>query len=169
MKVLETERLILRHQGIEDAEFIFTLVNDSSWLRFIGDRGVHTLQDARDYIRKGAMESYARHGFGLYLTILKDSGTPIGICGLVKRETLMDVDIGFAFLPQFVGKGYACESASAVMAHAKNDIGLKRVVAITSLDNHGSIRVLEKLGLRFERMIRPTDDKDEVALYAYNT
>jgi RimJ/RimL family protein N-acetyltransferase len=168
MNVLETERLILRHQTVDDAEFVFTLVNDPSWLRFIGDRGVRTLEDARDYIRKGAMDSYARHGFGLYLTALKDSGTPIGICGLVKRETLIDVDIGFAFLPQFAGKGYAFESASAVMTHAKNDIGLKRVVAITSPGNHGSIRVLEKLGLRFERMIRPVADKDEVTLYAYN-
>ena len=164
--VLETTRLILRHQTVDDAEFIFTLVNDPSWLRFIGDRGVRSVEDARNYIRKGAMDSYSRHGFGLYLTALKDSGTPIGICGLVKRETLDDVDIGFAFLPQYAGVGYAYESACAVMAHAKNDIGLKRVIAITNPDNVASIRLLEKLGLAFERKIRVAADKDEINLFA---
>ena len=166
MKVLETERLILHHQTIDDAEFVFALVNDPSWLRFIGDRGVRSLDDARNYILKGAMDSYARHGFGLYLTALRDTGAAIGICGLVKRETLADVDIGFAFLPQYVGCGYAYEAGRAVMAHAKNTIGLKRVVAITNPDNHASIRVLEKLGLTFERMIRVSSDKDEIKLFA---
>jgi RimJ/RimL family protein N-acetyltransferase len=164
--VLETQRLILRRQTIDDAEFIFSLVNDPSWLRFIGDRGVRSVEDARAYILKGAMDSYSRHGFGLYLTVLKDSGAPVGICGLVKRETLDDVDIGFAFLPQFAGQGYACESAYAVMTHAKNDIGLKRVIAITHPENLASIRLLKKLGLAFERKIRVASDKDEIDLFA---
>jgi RimJ/RimL family protein N-acetyltransferase len=165
MIVLETPRLILRRQTIEDAEFIFTLVNDPSWLRFIGDRSVRSLEDARGYILKGAMDSYSRLGYGLYLTTLKDSGIPIGICGLVKRETLVDVDIGFAILPQYAGNGYAYESARAVMTHAKNDIGLKRVIAITNPDNLASIRLLEKLGLKFERRIRVAADKDEINLF----
>jgi RimJ/RimL family protein N-acetyltransferase len=165
MPVLQTARLILRRQNVDDAGFIFDLVNDPSWLRFIGDRGVRSVDDARNYILKGAMDSYSRHGFGLYLTALKDSGTPVGICGLVKRETLADVDIGFAFLPQYAGKGYAYESACAVMAHAKNDIGLKRVIAITDPDNIASIRLLEKLGLAFERKIRVAADKDEINLF----
>ena len=164
--VLQTSRLILRHQTIDDAEFILALVNDPSWLRFIGDRDVHCVEDARNYIKKGAMESYSRHGFGLYLTALKDSGTPIGICGLVKRETLADVDIGFAFLPQYAGMGYGYESACAVMDHARNDIGLKRVIAITNPDNVASIRLIEKLGLAFERKIRVDPDKDEINLFA---
>ncbi len=165
MKVLETERLVLRRLTTDDAEFIFALVNDPSWLRFIGDRGVRNLQDARDYIRNGPMESYQTHGFGLYLTALKDSNVSIGICGLLKRETLPDADIGFAFLPQFVGKGHAYEAGSAVMAHAKSAFGLSRVVAVTNPDNHGSIRVLEKLGFSFERMVRMAADKDEIKLF----
>jgi RimJ/RimL family protein N-acetyltransferase len=164
--VLQTSRLILRHQTVHDAEFIFALVNDPSWLRFIGDRNVHSVEDARNYIEKGAMDSYSHHGFGLYLTALKDSGIPVGICGLVKRETLADVDIGFAFLPQYAGMGYAYESASAVMEHARNDIGLKRVIAITNPDNIASIRLLEKLGLAFERKIPVAADKDEINLFA---
>jgi ribosomal-protein-alanine N-acetyltransferase len=166
MTVLETQRLILRKLTLDDAPFMLALVNDPSWLHFIGDRGVRTPDDARDYLRKGAIASYELNGFGLYLTALKTSGIPLGICGLVKREGLVDVDIGFAFLPQFVGNGYAYESASTVMTHARNDIGLKRVVAITSPANRASIRVLEKIGLRFERMIRMTADQDEVSLYA---
>jgi len=166
--VLETPRLILRRQTTDDAEFIFRLVNDPSWLRFIGDRGVRSVEDARNYILNGAMDSYARHGFGLYLTVLKDSGVAIGICGLVKRESLADVDVGFAFLPQFAGQGYAYESACAVMAHAKNDIGLRRVIAITHPDNVASIGLLEKLGLKFERKIRVAADKDEIGLFAHD-
>jgi RimJ/RimL family protein N-acetyltransferase len=166
MNVLETQRLTLRRLTPDDAEFIFALVNDPSWLRFIGDRGVRTLADATDYILKGPMDSYERQGFGLYLTALKDSGTSIGICGVLKRETLDDADIGFAFLPQFVGMGYAYESGRAVLVHARNDLDLRRLVAITSPDNHASIHVLEKLGFAFERMIRMAADRDEIKLFA---
>ena len=168
MKVLETDRLILRLLSIEDAEFIFELVNEPSWLRFIGDKGVRTLADARDYILQGPVEMYDRLGFGLYLTALKEGDVPIGICGLIKRETLKDVDIGFAFLPGFRGNGYAREAAAAVMAHGKNALGLKRIVAITSPDNHSSIKLLEKTGLKFEQMIRLPADATEVMLFAYN-
>src|ERR1051325_3355107 len=113
MKVLETDRLILRHLTVEDSEFILELLNDPSWLRFIGNRGVRTLDDARDYILKSFVAMYERLGFGLYLTELKSEGVPVGICGLIKRDSLEDVDIGFAFLPKFRGEGYAYESASA--------------------------------------------------------
>ncbi len=166
MKVLESDRLILRRLTIEDAAFILELVNEPSWLRFIGDKGVRTLADARDYILKGPVESYERFGFGLYLTELKGSGIPIGICGLVKRESLKDVDIGFAFLPKYWGNGYAVESAAAVMAYGKSAFGLNRIVAITSPDNHSSIKVLEKLGLRFEQMVRLSEDCSELMLFA---
>jgi RimJ/RimL family protein N-acetyltransferase len=166
LKVLETDRLILRRLSPDDAEFILELLNDPSFLRFIGDKGVRTLDDARDYILNGPVDMYNRLGFGLYLTELKEGGAPIGICGLIKRDSLEDVDIGFAFLPRFCAKGYACESAAAVLAFGRSALGLNRIVAITKPDNHNSIRVLEKLGFRFERMIRLSADAPEVKLFA---
>ena len=164
--MIETDRLRLRWLSAGDAEFINELLNDPSFLRFIGDKGVRTLDDARDYILNGPVDMYNRLGFGLYLTELKDGGPPIGICGLIKRDGLEDVDIGFAFLPKFWAKGYAYESAAAVMAHGKTVLGLKRIVAITSPDNHASGRLLEKLGLRFVRMILLSKDAQEVRLFA---
>jgi len=167
-RVLETERLILRRLTVEDAPFMLGLLNEPSWLRFIGDRGVRTLEDARNYIVKGPVDMYERLGFGLYATALKeDDSVPIGICGLVKRDGLEDVDIGFAFLPKFWGKGYACEAASAVMAYAKSVVGLARIVAITAADNESAARLLEKIGLRFERMVRLSDDGEEIRLFAW--
>jgi len=167
LKVLETIRLILRRLSIEDADFILELVNEPSWLRFIGDKGVRSIADARDYILKGPVESYERFGFGLYLVELKENGTPIGICGLIKRASLKDVDLGFAFLPKFWGNGYAYESASAVMAYGKSAFGLNRIVAVTTPDNHSSIKVLEKLGFKFEQMVRLSVDAPEIKLFAH--
>jgi RimJ/RimL family protein N-acetyltransferase len=166
--VLETDRLILRRLSTGDAEFILALLNEPSWLRYIGDRGVRTLDDARDYILKGPMESYRRLGFGMYRTELKEGGTPIGICGLVQRASLKDVDIGFALFPQFWGKGYAYEAASAVLAFGRSVLGLRRIVAVTTHDNHDSISVLEKLGMRFERMVRLSEDDVEICLFSNN-
>jgi RimJ/RimL family protein N-acetyltransferase len=165
MIVAETDRLFLRRLTTEDAAFILDLLNQPSFLKFIGDRGVRTLDDACEYILKGPIASYERHGFGLYLTLLKENGVPIGICGLVKRDALDDPDVGFAFLPQFWLKGYAFESASAVLAYGKNTLGLKRIVGVTSSDNDGSIRVLEKLGLRFKRMVKLSEDGPELRLF----
>jgi RimJ/RimL family protein N-acetyltransferase len=166
MKVLETERLILRRLSVDDGAFILELLNDPSWLRFIGDKGVRTLEDARNYILTGPMDMYARLGFGLYLTERKKDAAPIGICGLIKRDALKDVDIGFAFLPDFRGKGYAREAAAAVLEHARSAFGLRRLVAITSPDNEASIRLLEKLGLRFEARMILAGDGHEVSLFA---
>ncbi len=167
MKVLETNRLVLRRMSIEDADFILGLLNEPSWLRFIGDRGVRTLEDARAYILKGPVDMYDRLGFGLYITELKGEGVPIGICGLVKRDFLADVDIGFALLPGFWGQGYAYEAASAVMEHGKAALGLKRIAAITNPANQSSIRLLEKLGMKFDRMIRTTADGPEIRLFVW--
>ncbi len=164
MKVIRTERLELRQLEPNDAEFILELLNEAAFLRFIGDKGVRTAADAREYIRKGPMDSYARHGFGLYAACLLD-GTPIGICGLVKREGLADVDVGFAFLARYCSNGYAVESASAVLAHARRVLQLQRIVAITSPDNGGSIAVLGKIGLKFERMIRLSEYSPELKLF----
>jgi len=165
LKVLETDRLILRRLSPDDAEFILRLLNEPSWLRFIGDKGVRTVEDARAYILKGPVEMYSRLGFGLYLVELKEEGSPIGICGLIKRDSLEDVDIGFAFLPKHWGRGYAYEAASAVMAYGGKALGLKRIVAITSADNDSSVRLLEKLGLRFEGMLKLSNDGEEVRLF----
>ena len=166
MNVLETDRLILRWLEPGDAAFILELLNQPSFLHFIGDRGVGTIEEARQYISQGPGQSYAEHGFGLYLAELKDARTPIGMCGLLRRETLEDVDLGFAFLPQYWGQGYAFESTEAVLAHGRADFDLKRIVAITASDNDASIRLLEKLDMRFERMIRVSDDQPEVKLFA---
>ena len=161
MKILETERLILRQMRTEDAEFIFELVNEPAFIRNIGDKGVRTLEDARSYILNGPVASYAKFGFGLYLVELTETGEAIGICGLLKRGSLEDVDIGFALLERFRRKGFAYEAAAAVMKYGGDALGLKRIVAITSPDNEGSMRVLEKIGLRFEKMIRmPGSDED---------
>lgn len=166
MTVIETERLALRRVTAEDAGFILELLNDPAWLRFIGDRGIRTLEGAREYISNTLAPMYERRGFGLYLTELKGEGAPVGLCGLIKRDSLKDVDIGFAFLPQFRGKGYGYESAAAVLAYGRKAFGLGRIVAITSPDNDGSARLLEKLGFTFERTIRLSEDAAEVCLFA---
>ena len=166
MTVTQTERLLLRWLDARDSAFIFELVNEPSWLRYIGDKGVKTLQDAQRYIEDGPIEMYQRLGFGLYVVELKENGAPIGICGLIKRDALIDVDLGFAFLPRFWTKGYAMESASAVMSYGRSALGLSRIVAIVSQDNHRSARLLEKLGFRLESSVSLQPDGDELKLYA---
>ena len=165
MKVIETERLVLRRLNAEDADFIVKLLNQPSFLRYIGDKEVRNNVDAVRYIQSGPVASYERFGFGLYLVELKESGESIGMCGLLKRDTLPDVDIGFAFLPSYWSRGYALESATAVMTYGREALGLRRIVAITSPDNDASIRLLEKIGLRFEGMIKLSEDQSEVRLF----
>jgi RimJ/RimL family protein N-acetyltransferase len=165
MNVIQTERLVLRHLDLNDDAFILELLNEPAFLRFIGDKGVRTLGDAREYMLKGPIDSYGRHGFGLYAACMLD-GTPIGICGLVKRDGLTDADVGFAFLSRHCSKGYATESAAAVLVHARQVLQLQRIVAITSPENLGSIAVLEKIGLKFECMIRLAEHSPELKLFA---
>ncbi|WDQ33892.1 GNAT family N-acetyltransferase [Paenibacillus marchantiae] len=165
MKVLETDRLNLRWLSPDDGEFMLELLNDPSWLEFIGDRGVRTVEGAREYILNGPVEMYNRLGFGLFLTERKADGVPVGICGLIKRDSLEDVDIGYAFLPQFWGNGYAYESAAATLDHGRTVLGFDRIVAISSSNNQKSAKLLEKLGLKFEKMIRFSDDAEELRLY----
>ena len=166
--VLQTERLRLRHMTQDDAEFMLGLLNDPGWHRFIGDRGIRTVEATRDYIVKGPMDMVARLGFGFDVVELKANGCPIGVCGLAKRDFLDDVDIGYAFLPQYGGRGYAIEAAKGVMAHAKA-LGLKRIVATVRPDNIASIGLLEKLGLRFERTIEAPDTARELQLFAIDS
>ncbi|RPJ29381.1 MAG: N-acetyltransferase [Chloroflexi bacterium] len=166
MRILETERLLLCRFSNEDAEFILELLNEPSFIQNIGDRGVRTLAEAGAYLLNGPIASYAKNGFGLYLVLLKETNESIGMCGLIRREGLEDVDIGYAFLPKFWSRGYAVESALAVKTYAKDVIGLKRIVAITDPANEGSVRVLEKIGLRFEKMVRLSEDDIELKLFA---
>lgn len=166
LKVIETDRLILRRLSTDDAEFILELMTDPAWLQFIGNKDVKTIADARSSILNKHVEMYNRLGFGLYLTELKEERVPIGICGLIKRDALADVDLGFAFLPRFRGKGYAYESAFAALEYGKNVLSLKRIVAITTQDNDDSIKLLEKLGFRFEKMVKLSKEAQELMLFA---
>ena len=163
--LIQTDRLALRELARDDAAFILKLVNEPSWLRFIGDKGIRTLDAAASYIVEGPMRMYARHGFGLWLVLSRDGGVPLGICGLIKRDSLENVDLGFAFLPHHWRNGFALESAAATLSYAWDIVGLKRIVAIVSPDNDRSVHLLDKLGFRYEKRIA-LDGADEVSLYA---
>jgi RimJ/RimL family protein N-acetyltransferase len=165
MKVLETDRLVLRWLDVDDAPFIVELLNDPSFIRFIGDKGVRTLDEARTYILNGPVASYEKFGFGLNAVDLKEANVSIGICGILKRDTLPHPDIGFAFLPAYWNKGYAREASAAALQHARKDLGIERVLAITTPDNEASAKLLVKLGLRFDRLIKLSEDADEVKLF----
>lgn len=165
MNVVETPRLILRRLHAGDAAFILELVNEPSWLRFIGDRNVHSIEDAEGYIAKGPVDSYAKNGFGLYLVEVKEDAAPAGMCGLIRRDTLPHVDIGFAFSPRFWGRGYAYEAAAGVMDHARNGLGLDTVLAIVNPDNERSKSLLGKLGMRFERKMRMPNEESDVDVF----
>lgn len=166
MDVIDTARLRLRPLTAEDAPFIMELLNDPDWIRFIGDRNIRTLDDARAYIDQKVRAMYERHGVGSLMVELKDSGEGLGICGLIRREGLDHVDIGFAFLPRHRSKGYAYEAAAACIEHGRRVHGFKRVVAINSKDNESSARLLEKLGLRFESVVTMPNSTEELRLYS---
>jgi ribosomal-protein-alanine N-acetyltransferase len=156
---LFTERLELREFSADDADFVLRLLNEPSFLRYIGDRGVRTSEDARRYIADGPVAGYARHGHGLLRVLRKSDGAGIGMCGVLKRDTLPDPDIGFSFLPQYWSQGYALEAARAVMAHARGVLGLERILAITTQDNESSMRLLGRLGFRSDGMITMGDEE----------
>lgn len=164
--VLETNRLALRRFSTGDAPFVLELLNDASFLRFIGDRGVRTVEAARNYLLQGPLDSYERHGYGLYLAELKARRIPIGMCGLLKRPFLDDPDIGFAFMPAFRSQGYAFEAAAAVLAYARQSLNLGRVVAVVSPGNERSIRLLGRLGMTIDHVMQWPDGGAEVELFA---
>ena len=163
---LETPRLALRRFVFDDAPFVVELLNQPSFIRNIGDRGVRNVDDAHRYLREGPMAMYEQYGFGLWLASRRADGVPVGMCGLLKRDILPDVDIGYAYLPAHWGHGYALEAARATLEHGARKFGLKRVIGVVSDHNDASIRVLEKLGMRFERMYPMHADEPEVRLYA---
>lgn len=161
MPVIETPRLSLREITTEDDKFIFTLMNEPAYLRYIGDRGIRTLDNARTYIMDKFAPSYAKFGFGLYLVELKERNIPVGICGLVKRDSLEHPDIGFAFLQEHWSRGFAFEAARAALDLAFGALGLKTVLGITSPANNASIRLLARLGLQYQKTIRlPPSDRE---------
>lgn len=163
---LRIERLAIRPFTEDDAAFILELVNDAEWLRFIGDKQVRCLDDARRYLREGPMAMWTRHGHGLCCVERASDGVAIGMCGLIKRDSLDDVDLGFAFLPAARGQGYAREAAAATLEHGFGALALKRIVAITDIDNAASARVLEAVGFRFERLLLGAPDAKPLRLFA---
>ena len=163
--ILKTERLSICPLTLEDAAFILDLLNEPAFIQFIGDRGVRNLEDARNYLLKGPLASYATHGFGLWRVQLNSTGEPIGICGLIKRDSLPDVDLGYAYLARFWSRGYASEAALAVRDYANQTVGLERLVAITDQKNSASVRVLEKIGMRLEGLVRMPGEDEELNLF----
>jgi RimJ/RimL family protein N-acetyltransferase len=162
--LLQTKRLRLRHYETSDAEFILRLLNEPSFHRNIGDRKVRTIEDAVNYINARLVPSYSNHGYGLYM-VEKSDGTPIGMCGLVKRDPHEDPDVGFAFIPEMWRQGFAFESATAVLDHARNVLKLKRILGITVPDNIASIKTLQKLGMQFLRNDVTKDTLENICVY----
>ncbi len=154
MNILETERLLLRQITPDDAHFILELMNDPTYIRFIGDKGVKTIDDAVQYISKIVIDSYQQNGYGLWLVALKETLISIGICGLIKRDIFEDVDLGYAFLADHRGKGYASEAAAAVLGYGMGVLGFARILGVTVPENTASIHVLEKMGMTFEHMVK---------------
>lgn len=158
--ILETQRLIIRRFELSDATFIIELLNSPGWIRFINNKDIHTQADAVNYLQNGPLKSYSTYGFGHYCVVLKNSGASIGMCGIIKRDTLEDPDIGFAFLPQYNGKGYAREAAEAVLKYALTVLDIKKIVAITTPANTNSLKLIDKLKMILEgEFILPAEAK----------
>lgn len=163
--ILDTTRLRLRELTLDDASFIVELLNTPGWLRFIGDRNVRTTEQAIAYLKEGPLKSYNENGFGLYLAETKDPVVSVGICGLLKRDTLEHPDIGFAFLPQYEGKGFALEAAQATLRYAEEKLQISKVAAITKAENEKSIRLLQHIGLNYVRKVKLAGADGELLLY----
>jgi [ribosomal protein S5]-alanine N-acetyltransferase len=164
VNTLTTDRLLLRQPLLSDAGFILRLLNDPDWLRYIGDRSVRSEADAQRYISERLLESFRSQGFGLWVIQWRDQPAPLGLCGLLRRDSLADVDIGFALLPEARGLGIAREAALRTLQFAKAELGLRRVVAITKPANSASAGLLQRLGLCFERIIEH-EGGDSLCLY----
>ncbi|MBT8089042.1 MAG: GNAT family N-acetyltransferase [Gammaproteobacteria bacterium] len=163
---LETERLSLRRITLQDADLMLAIWNDPAFMRHVGDRGIRTANEAKAALKEGAFKLYDDYGYGPYCMSLKQRGARIGICGLFRRDNLDDPDIGFATLPNYCGMGFAAEAAHAVLAHARDDLGIQRLTAIVSPENRASIRLIEKLGMSFERGITMPGEEDDISLYS---
>lgn len=166
MNILETERLILRRFTVDDTAFIIELLNTEGWIKYIGDRNVKTTDQARTYLENGPLKSYRNNEFGLALVELKTGHVPIGMCGLVKRDYLEDPDIGFAFLPNYHGQGYASEIVKKTIDYAFAELQKEKLLAITLPENQSSIRLLEKVGFTYSYNFVRSDTKEELCLYS---
>ena len=165
--IAETNRLLIVKVTLADAPFMLELLNTPNWIKYIGDRNVKTVEEAEAYLKNGILKSYKDSGFGFYKLLLKEEGNKvIGLSGLVKREQLDDVDIGFAMLPDYEGKGFGLESSLEIMKFAEYHLQLKKIVAIVTPTNQNSIKLLEKIGLSYEKTINPFDEEEELLLYA---
>ncbi len=160
-----TARLSLELVGPDDAPLMLAVLNDPDFLVHVGDRGVRNIAQARDYLQRGAMASHAAHGLGVYRVTLAAAAEAVGICGLFSRPWLPDPDVGFALLPAHRGSGYALEASEAVLGLGFGVLGLPRIAAITSMDNAGSMRVLQRAGMRYEGLVRPPDEAASLCLY----
>lgn len=163
---LDTERLHLREFNAADAAFMLRQLNEPSFIENIADRGVRTLEQAANYLSNGAIASYQRSGYGFWAVVEKTSGQLIGMCGLVKRDNLLHPDLGYSFLPEYFGKGYAFEAAQACVQAAKHQFNLPQLVAIVNTNNLPSRRLAEKLGFRFQEMQALYDNEPELCVYS---
>ncbi|MGI9544205.1 MAG: GNAT family N-acetyltransferase [Cyclobacteriaceae bacterium] len=166
MTILTTERLTLDEAVIQDAEFIFHLLNSPNWIEFIGDRGIKSIKDAERYIQNSLINSYKENGFGLYKMVLLEGNKPIGLCGLLKRTNLDHPDVGFAILPEFEGMGYTYEAAKATIEYAHSALSLPTILAITSEDNVRSQSLIKKIGLHYVGQTRLSTDEEELMLFS---
>ena len=166
METIESERVRLRPFTLEDGEFVVELLNTEGWIRYIGDRNIKTIAQAKSYLQNGPLKSYERNGFGLSLAELKTDGTPMGMCGLLKRDYLDHADIGFAFLPAYTGKGYAYEIAKEIIRYGFQKLEMEKILAITLPENFSSIKLLEKIGFRCEKNFISPDTSEELSLYS---
>ena len=164
-KVFETERLIIKPTLENDAEFIFELYNTPKWVKYIGDRNIKTIENAKEYIKEKMIPQLERLGYSNYTLIRKDDNRKIGTCGLYDREGLEGIDIGFAFLPEYEKKGFAFEASKKVKEAAFNEFKIETISAITKKDNISSQKLLEKLGLKFTGTTKLPDDNEELLLY----
>tara|TARA_R110002073_G_scaffold72537_1_gene177357 strand:+ start:351013 stop:351537 length:525 start_codon:yes stop_codon:yes gene_type:complete len=165
----ETERLLIRPTDTTDAAFILMLMNTPKWLQYIGDRNVHSIVEAKDYIKNKMTSQLTRLGYSNYTVIRKSDAEKIGTCGLYDREGLEGIDLGFAFLPHFEKKGYAFESTVKLKEEAINTFNIKELNAITTQENKASQRLLEKLGFSFFELIKIPKDTAELMLYRFST
>jgi RimJ/RimL family protein N-acetyltransferase len=163
--VVQTERLQIRRFSLADAAFIFELVNQPSFVEFIGDKDVKTLGDAQRYLEDGALNSYREHGFGPYLVAEADGAAPVGMCGLFKRDDLQIADLGFAFLDRYCKQGYAAEASLGIMRYAYEVLGLEELAAIVDPGNQRSIMLLDRLGFTFKTMYLMPDEDQFLRFY----
>jgi RimJ/RimL family protein N-acetyltransferase len=166
VSVAQTVRLILRELLPSDSQFYCRLLNEPSWLEFIGDRGVRTPEDADRYIRGTIAETYEKLGFGMYLVESRADGRPMGVCGLVRRPSLPGPDFGVALLPEFWRQDYAFEAGTAVLEFAARVMRESRLLAIATPNNVRSIRLLERLGFAFDGVVRLPPSDEQLRLYA---